>query len=403
MENTTLDRDEGSLLEITKLTDEGAVTDSVTHNDMEQNSTGRDASTSDHTKKSIIGCVIVVFLALSWVGAQQFAQAAVRLHSFDAPYFMTWFSTCWMLLCFPGYLVFVALVERNGERFLHHVNQSKNIFGRHPVTVVEFFKIILTLNIIWLAVNYLYIYGLKYIAASDASAIMVSNVAFVYLLSLCVLGERLYVIRVAATALCVAGVVLFGYAEGFKGSDNMIIGVAMIIASAFGAAVYKVTFKKVIGEGTLGQVSLFLTLLGVANVTIMWSVNIILHVTHVEGFSYHGIPWNAVIFSSILGLVFNFLVNFGIAYTYPLFISIAMMVGIPINVTVDVLFHGEVFTVVRIIATLLVFAGFALTLFPDTWNDPIHTAIYCKPAETQGNPNAEEENFIGNGSEDQSN
>lgn len=349
---------------------------------------------SEHGRKTVIGCVIVVLLSLSWVGAQQFAQAAVRLHSFDAPYFATWFSTCWMLLCFPGYLVFVVVTERNRARILHQVKESKNIFGRHPVTTLEFFKIIVTLNIIWLGVNYLYIYGLKFIAASDASAIMVSNVAFVYILSLILLGERLYVMRVAASVLCIAGVILFGYAEGFKGSENMVVGVAMVIASAFGAAVYKVVFKRVIGEGTLGQVSMFLTLLAVANITIMWTVNIFLHVAEVESFSSSDIPWKDIILSSILGLVFNFLVNFGIAFTYPLFISISMMVGVPVNVGIDALFHGEIFTPIRIIAALLVFAGFVLTLLPDSWNDPIHAMIQCK-TNAEENVTPEEGDLLG--------
>ena len=34
-------------------------------------------------------------------------------------------------------------------------------------------------------------------------------------------------------------------------------------------------------------------------------------------------------------LVFNFLVNFGVAFTYPLFISVAMMLGIPLNAGMD--------------------------------------------------------------------
>jgi len=53
-----------------------------------------------------VGVVIVVFLAGSWVGAQQFAQSAVSSANFTAPYVTTWFSTCWMLLCFPIYSSF---------------------------------------------------------------------------------------------------------------------------------------------------------------------------------------------------------------------------------------------------------------------------------------------------------
>ena len=53
-----------------------------------------------------LGLVIVVFLAGSWVGAQQFAKSAVTSANFTAPYITTWFGTCWMVFCFPVYCIF---------------------------------------------------------------------------------------------------------------------------------------------------------------------------------------------------------------------------------------------------------------------------------------------------------
>lgn len=333
---------------------------------------------SETTRKTIIGLVIVVLLAISWVGAQQFAQTAVQWSNFKAPFFTTWFSTCWMSLCFPGYALFVVISERDRKKIADAMEKSTHLFGPSRVTIAEFFKMIWTLNAVWLAVNYLYIFGLKFIYATDASAIMASNVAFVYILSLCLLHEKLYAIRIVASVLCISGVVLFAYAKGFQESEHMLQGVLMIIASAFGAAVYKVVFKKIMGNASLGQVSLFLSLLGISNICIMWTINVCLHVAEVENFGFLDIPWLALILSAILSLVFNFLVNFGIAYTYPLFISIAMMIGIPLNAGVDVVVRHGTFSSLRLIAAVLVFAGFAIMLFPDSWNDPIHSIVGCK-------------------------
>lgn len=111
------------------------------------------------------------------------------------------------------------------------------------------------------------------------------------------------------------------------------------------------------GNANLGQVSLFLSLLGVSNVVFMWVIFVILYATGVEYFLAEDIPWSDLNASNILGLgkhrdeavyvpivyasrmsqmlkmfsVFNFTINFGVAYTYPLFISVAMLLGIPLN------------------------------------------------------------------------
>ena len=50
----------------------------------------------------LIGVAIVIGIALSWVGSTQFAQSTYS-PEFNAPFFVTWFSTSWMLVVFPVY------------------------------------------------------------------------------------------------------------------------------------------------------------------------------------------------------------------------------------------------------------------------------------------------------------
>ena len=51
-------------------------------------------------KKMILGLVIVVIIALSWVGSTQMAQSTYN-GQFKAPFFIVWFGTAWMILVFP--------------------------------------------------------------------------------------------------------------------------------------------------------------------------------------------------------------------------------------------------------------------------------------------------------------
>ncbi|XP_077975754.1 solute carrier family 35 member F3-like isoform X2 [Styela clava] len=285
-------------------------------------------------KKILVGCIIVILLAISWVGAQQFAQNAIQLASFDAPYFMTWFGTSWMTLCFPIYCICIALKYRNRQKIIEVIKESEKVFETSKITTKQFFLRIVPMNILWVATNYLYMIALKFIAATDASAIFASNVAFVYMLSLCILKEKLYVIRVI--------------------------------------------FKVWVGAATLGQVSLFLTYLGISNIFLMWTIFITLYFTNVEHFTGDNIPWNPLIASSFLGLVFNYVLSFGVAYTYPLFISIALMLGVPLNAVVDVAVRGVTFNATRVLAASLVLLGFAIMLLPDHFNNPIHDVFLCK-------------------------
>ena len=50
--------------------------------------------------------------------------------------------------------------------------------------------------VLWVATNYTYVFSLTYIQSTDASAIISSNVVIVYVMSVFLLKERFYIIRV---------------------------------------------------------------------------------------------------------------------------------------------------------------------------------------------------------------
>ena len=108
--------------------------------------------------------------------------------------------------------------------------------------------------------------------------------------------------------------------------------------------------------------ALFLSILGAFSTLILFPVILLLHFTGVETL-YH-IPWNYVIGSSILGTVFNFLINFGIAYTYPLFISLGTVLGIPINAIIDALVNKVDLLNWKITGAVLIMSGFLILLVP---------------------------------------
>ena len=117
-----------------------------------------------------------------------------------------------------------------------------------------------------------------------------------------------------------------------------------------------------VGDASIYQMALFLSILGAFSTLILFPVILLLHFTGVETL-YH-IPWNYVIGSSILGTVFNFLINFGIAYTYPLFISLGTVLGIPINAIIDALVNKVDLLNWKITGAVLIMSGFLILLVP---------------------------------------
>ena len=68
--------------------------------------------------------------------------------------------------------------------------------------------------------------------------------------------------------------------------------------------------------------------------------------------------------TSLLGLVFNFFLIFGVAYTYPLFISIGNLIGVPMNALIDAEFRGEHLGANKICAFFMILVGFVILLIP---------------------------------------
>lgn len=124
--------------------------------------------------------------------------------------------------------------------------------------------------------------------------------------------------------------------------------------------------KKRVGDADLIQMSLFLSLLGLFNFLVFWPIVATLHLTKVEQLDIQYIPWIPLCLSALCSFAFNFFINFGIAFTFPLFISIGTILGIPLNALIDVAFRHIDLLNWKITAATLIIGGFLLMLTPST-------------------------------------
>lgn len=311
---------------------------------------------SNKKRKTVYGIIIVIGIAISWVGSTQFAKKTYT-KSFNAPWFVVWFSTSWMSLCFPVISLILRLFKGYGIRT--SFAKAQTIFGERGLCPFTLFTRCLPFALLWCACNYMYTRALSVLSATDVTALFSSAPAFVFVLSLAVLAEEVFSWRrLLATFIAIGGIVVIAYSNGFTGPSTR--GVLLAVGSAILAAMYKVSLKRFVGDAEVIQVSLFLSCLGILNLLGFWPIMEIMHFTHYEKIHWSNMPWEFLCGSAALGLLFNFLINFGIAFTFPLFISLGTVLGIPINAGVDAIWWHDTFSALKWVGAVMIIIGFLL-------------------------------------------
>lgn len=114
-------------------------------------------------------------------------------------------------------------------------------------------------------------------------------------------------------------------------------------------------FKKMIGDATYGQVSLFFSLIGLLNAALLWPVCLVLYFSEVEILHWDRLPWTILLSASTLSLgirnisvsvtqfhrlfiyfffvtlVANLLGNLSVAFTYDIFITFGLITAVPVS------------------------------------------------------------------------
>ncbi|XP_067877802.1 solute carrier family 35 member F4 [Heterodontus francisci] len=312
------------------------------------------------------GLALAACLAASWAGTTQLAKAALR--DLDAPFFIAWHSTSWNLLLFPMYCVSRLLTSRERRSPLKQFSECSHFLREDVFSLRSLLKQTAPFNILWMLSNYLYLMALRNISTTDTSALFCCNKAFVFLLSWIVLKDRFMGVRIVAVILSITGIVMIAYADGFR--RDSIVGVALVVGSASTSALYKVLFKLLLGSVRFGEVTLFLTALGTFNLLFFTWVSVVLYVTRVEHWpSARDLPWDQLCGLAALLLVFNVLVNCGVAVTFPALVSLGVFLSIPVNAATDV-YRGVVLGLgnVRLAALLVLCIAFLLLLLPEEWD-----------------------------------
>ncbi|XP_066993222.1 solute carrier family 35 member F3 isoform X1 [Anabrus simplex] len=372
-------------------------TDSVTGSQHEAEQPGplhklrscKNSCCSRSARKIYCGVCVTICVTASWVGATHcikylylrhpppafgYVSPNITMHQhhlvpYNAPFFTTWFCTNFTVLFFPLYFV-CRLMSLKCKSAGGILRESVRNFRDKGFTAARFLTRCSLFCLLWVATNYMYIHSLRILLATDVMALFATNVSCVYLLSWVILHEQFVGVRIVAVILCDTGIALLAYMDGITGSPTL-GGVVLAASAAAGSAVYKVLFKKVIGEASYGQVSLFFSLIGLFNAALLWPLCLALYFTGVETLHWERLPWPALLAASGLSLAANLLGNFSVALTYDLFITLGLITAVPVSAALDVVLYGANFVGMKLAGMILIAVGFFLVMFPDNWPDYI--------------------------------
>ncbi|XP_065210398.1 solute carrier family 35 member F3 isoform X2 [Planococcus citri] len=348
----------------------------------------RHACCSPPAKKIYCGIWVTVCITASWVASTHFIKYLFHSYAliatlngtmyrpyfehmefYNAPFFTTWFCTNWMVLFFPIYYL-AQLASSRALTPTEILCESVRNFRNSRFTAGRFLIRCSFFCILWVLTNYMYVYSLRILLATDVIALFATNVVYVYLLSWVILHEQFVGLRIVAIILCDTGVALLVYMDGISQSSTM-NSVLLAATAAVGFAVYKILFKKTFGEVSLGQISLFFSLIGMLNATLLWPLCLVLYFTGVEVLQWDRLPWTILFGASLFSLITNLLGNFSFAITYDLFITLGLITSVPVSAALDVVLYGTHFYGMKLAGIILISIGFFLVMFPDNWPDYI--------------------------------
>ncbi|KAG8192411.1 hypothetical protein JTE90_017946 [Oedothorax gibbosus] len=363
---------------------------------------------SGRARKTALGLFLTVLMCGTWVGIthllkwayvihlmppclncttnnDSFAQSVVTddttanksmsqdgtLAPFKAPFITTWIFTACNCMFFPVYLCTRFCCRRTrttARREAMRRFREKGLSALHFLTRSVFFCVL------WVGANYMLIASVEKLDATAVMALQASSASFVYLLSWVILHEQFVGIRIVAVIMCNTGIALLAYMDGVSRTSTL-GGVVLAAAAAAGLAVHKVLFKKLIRHVTMGQLSIFLTLVGVLNVLLLWPIGLTLYLIGGEEVVWNQLPYAQLGGSAVLFIVANVLGNFDIAHNHDTFIKLGVVSAVPVSAVLDVHFYHVVFKGMKLAGVLLISIGFMLVLLPDNWPDYITRLI----------------------------
>lgn len=275
---------------------------------------------------------VVLLLTASQVGGAELT--AHVLSGYSVPYFLMWLHGSFQLITLPMFVLAFKLASCCQKVRPIKWDLLREQWVRYLVLQVIFYTL-------YVGANVCYVWALSSISPGLVAALFGSCSAMVAIMSFFVLGTGCSAWKVASVVFASMGVPLVALGGG-SGSGE-VVGVVLALMAALFAATYKVAFAVFLGRASVEELGLFLSLLGLVNVTVGMVPLVLMGYFGVETafWTLEGVDWNTVMGGTVLTWLFNFCIAFGITITSPLYISIGVVLSIPLTMLTDVVINGK--------------------------------------------------------------
>jgi solute carrier family 35 protein F3/4 len=122
--------------------------------------------------------------------------------------------------------------------------------------------------------------------------------------------------------------------DGITGSPTL-SGVVLAALSAAGYAVFRVMFRKMLGDAMPGQIAFTFTIIGFLNAALFWPICIILYFTGAETMPWETLTVSILLVASGLLTFFHLLTQFSGAVTYNMFVTLGLITSVPVSAGTD--------------------------------------------------------------------
>ncbi|KAK3088520.1 hypothetical protein FSP39_020120 [Pinctada imbricata] len=295
-----------------------------------------------------------------------------------------YFAMSWLVLLYPLYVIIMYCKSKEDNSIRQIFRESLLIYKPYEIRLGHFIGKTALFCALWAAAQYSYIRALDpaLLDATDVSSLYATNFSFVYMLSWVILYEKFIALRIVAMIFSITGIVLFVYADGF-GTASM-WGVVLAVGSSASASIFKVLFKKFVGDISYGQLSMFMSLIGLCNLVCLWPIALILNLTNVEVVT-HNLPWGAFCGSAAVLLVFHVLTHYAMRQNQEFVMGLGMVLGIPI--CADYNWKNREFHGMKISGVVIITVALILLLIPDKYPDRLcQLCTKCLQEDVQPQP-----------------
>ncbi|KAN0029681.1 hypothetical protein ACTA71_007816 [Dictyostelium dimigraforme] len=262
-----------------------------------------------------------------------------------------------------------SLLQRFQSKF--KVERKTNPENGETITTgITFKKLVIVsipMSILFVGLNWIWMLAISMTEVSISTALYQSASVFCFFLSIIILKEKVKILKTISVIIFMGGIV--GIAITTVGTSrgeypNAIKGEILMIISAAMWGLYEVLTSKFIGDANRTIVHTYMGLIAFVNLILGIPVIAILNVTNFEPFSLPSPSvFGMLLLNALVGFSVNYLINWGLSVTSPLFVRSGELMVIVATLLFDIIVKHMKFPLLAIPGYSLIVIGFILSVY----------------------------------------